>query len=878
MDESSGRLPTGTVTFLFSDIEGSTRLVQELDPPSYRQLLEQHHRLLRTAFEAHGGIERATQGDGFLVIFRDAPSAVSAAVAAQQSLQAYPWPAGADVRVRIGLHSGEGILGGDDYVGVDINLAARIAAAAHGGQVVISQATRALSERSLQEGVGLHDLGEHHLKGLNRPERLHQVIIEGLHADFPPLRSLDSGKAHVPLRMTSFVGRRQDLDNLRSLLADNRLITLVGPGGTGKTSLATEFARSMAGDFVDGAWFVDLAPLTDASLIVPTVARTLGLTEQSIRPTIDRLKDHLGGRQLLLLLDNFEHLLVASSVVKDLLAAAPRLKVLITSRSILNLYGEQDFPVAPLGLPEPSAWVDPSRLGEYGAVALFIERARAANPAFAVSKENAEAVTQICVRLDGLPLAIELAASRVRLLEPAEILARLQERLPLLTAPADLPARQRTLSGAIGWSYELLNPPEQRLFTRLAVPAGGCTLEAAEAICNPGGELGIDTLEGIASLVDQSLVRRSQNVGESRFGMLETIRDYGRARLEAEGSLDEIGQRHLRYYCDLAENAEPHFFSTQALEWVDRFEAEHANIRAALSRALQISDAENGLRLGAAMWRFWFLRGYLREGRSWLEAVLALETGAVSASRAKAYTGLGGLTYWLSDADATERAYTAAARFYQQAGDQPAEAEALYNLAFVPVMRGDKEEAHRQFTASMNLASQVGRPDVVAWSQLALGVATAAAEPLDALTLLGEALKSFQVEGDSFHTANALRGIAEANRRLGRHQAGRAALVEALSLFAEGRILPYIGATLEGIATIESSAGRHLEAVRVMGAVASLKETTGAASTPLTQMDPRDVEGVARRALGDEAVDKALTEGRHMTLEKAVDYASHLAD
>ncbi|HEX5721848.1 MAG TPA: adenylate/guanylate cyclase domain-containing protein [Acidimicrobiia bacterium] len=877
MDESRGRLPTGTVTFLFSDIEGSTRLVEELDSATYRELLEQHHHLLRTAFEAHGGIERGTQGDGFLVIFKEAPSAVSAAVAVQRSLHAFPWPVGAEVRVRMGIHSGAGILGGDDYVGVDVNLAARIAAAAHGGQVLISQATRALTERSLEEGVELQDLGEHHLKGLIRPERLHQVIIKGLPAEFPPLRSLDGGKAHVPRRFNSFVGRAQDLDDLRRLLADHRLITLVGPGGTGKTALAIELARSVAGDFVDGAWFVDLAPLTDPDLVVPTVARTLGLIDQPDRPTIEALKDHLGERQLLLVLDNLEHLLGAGSVIKHLVAEARGLKILITSRSILNLYGEQDFPVAPLGLPEPSGGVDPGQLETYGAIALFVERAQAANPAFSLSEENAEAVTQVCIRLDGLPLAIELAASRVRHLEPAEILARLQDRLPLLTAPADVPARQRTLSAAIGWSYELLNPSEQRLFMRLAVPAGGCTLEAVEAIANPGSELGMETLVGIASLIDQSLVKRGHSAGESRFGMLETIRDFGRARLEAEGSLEEIRERHLRYYRDLVERAEPHLFSTQALPWVDRIEAEHANIRAALSYALELSDAESGLRVGTAMWRFWFLRGYLREGRLWLEAVLALESGAVSASRAKAYTGLGGLTYWLADVEATEVAYKAAARFYQQAGDQPAEAEALYNLAFVPVMRGDLTQADRQFNASMDLASRVGRPDVVAWSQLALGVASVASKPLEALTLLEEALKSFQEEGDSFHTANALRGIAEANRRLGRYRAGRAALAQALRLFVDARVLPYIVATLESIAAMESAAGRHLEAVRVMGAVASLRETTGAASPPLTQMALIDVEGHARIALGDDVVEKVLGEGRHVTLEGAVDYAEHLA-
>ena len=878
MDESSGRLPTGTVTFLFSDIEGSTRLVQELDSPTYPKLLEQHHHLLRTEFEAHGGIERGTQGDGFLVIFKDPSSAVSAAVAVQRSLQAFPWPEGADVRVRIGIHTGAGTLGGDDYVGVDVNVAARIAAAAHGGQILISQATRALTERTLGEDVEFQDLGEHHLKGLNRPERLHQVIIKGLNAEFPPLRSLDGGKAHVPPRFTSFVGRAQDIAELRRLLADNRLITMVGPGGSGKTALAIELARSVASEFVDGVWFVDLAPLTDAALVIPTVARTLGLVDQPDRPTIHALKDHLRDRQLLLLLDNFEHLLVAGNVVKDLLIDAPRVKVVITSRSVLNLYGEQDFPVAPLGLPDSRAWSHLSQPEEYGAIQLFIERAQAANPAFSISKENAEAVSEICIRLDGLPLAIELAASRVRHLAPAEILVRLQEHLPLLGAPVDVPARQRTLSGTIQWSYELLNSSEQRLFTRLAVAVGGCTLEAAEAIANPGNELGIETLAGISSLVDQSLVRRSQSAGMSRFGMLETIRDFGRVHLEAEGSLEETKRRHLRYYCDLAERAEPHFFSTDSLPWVDRFETEHGNIRAALSHALELSDAESGLRLGAAMWRFWFLRGYLREGRAWLESVLALESTAGSPSGAKAYTGLGGLTYWLSDADATERAYAAAARFYQQAGDQPAEAEALYNLAFVPVMRNDLVKANRQFAASMNLASRVGRSDVVAWGQLALGVATVASEPLHALTSLEEALKYFQAEGDLFHTANALRGIAEANRRLGQHRAGQAALTEALRLFADARVLPYIVATLEGIAVFESATGRHLDAVRVMGAVASLKERTGTASSPLAQMDPIDVEGLARDALGNEAVDQALGEGQQMSLEAAVDYAAHLAD
>ena len=874
MEGSRGSTPTGTITFLFTDIEGSTRLVQRLDSATYRQLLEEHNGLLRAAFRTHDGIERSTQGDSFLVVFRDASSAVAAAVDAQRSLNTANWPTGSEIRVRMGLHSGAGIHGGDDYVGIDINRAARIASAAHGGQVLISDATRALSVRALPKGVDVRDVGEHRLKGLDLPERLFQLTIDGLPNDFPPLQTVDMSRAHVPPRMTTFVGRRADLDELHRLLQANRLITLVGPGGTGKTSLAIEMAGEVANEFVDGAWFVDLAPLSDPALVGPTVARELGLNERPDRSLVDVMQTYLETREMLLILDNFEHLLGATSTVEDILAAAPGLKVLVTSRTILNLYGEQEFPVPPLTMPELRAPPALEELESYEAVELFLQRARAVKPAFSITSENAPIITRICIRLDGLPLAIELAASRIRVQEPAEILARLEQHLPVLTAGAsNVPARQRTLRGAIDWSYDLLEPTEKQLFVRLAIFLGGCTIEASDAICNPGGELGVDTLDGMASLLAHSLLRHQGEGGESRFTMLETIREYGRDRLQADGTLGEVGLRHLLYFRDLAELAEPHLLVADQSSWLDRFEREHDNVRGALSRALDTKDSENGLRLAAALWRFWFQRGYLREGRSWLEALLALAPDAVSTSRAKAYIALGGLTYWLSDTDATEHAYESAARLYRQTGDREGEAEAAYNLAFVPGLKSDPDEARRRFEANLAAARETGNPHLVARNQLSLATAALNAGDLEtARAYAEEALDYFRAAGDSFHMVWALSLSGEAHSLLGQPDAGRRAHLEGLRVIAEVKDLPLLAATLEQISAHESSAGHHLEAIHLMGAALKLKDTTGA-SLPQTATARLDVEQLARQVIGDAEVEKALTEGGRMTLDEAVEYA-----
>jgi predicted ATPase/class 3 adenylate cyclase len=870
-------LPTGTVTFLFTDIEGSTRLLQALGP-RYRDVLERHAAILREALAAHAGVEISTEGDSFFAVFGSAPRAVAATVVAQRALASEPWPEGSRVRVRMGLHTGEGQRGGADYVGIDVHRAARVAAAGHGGQVLLSAATESLVADSLPEGVSLRDLGVHRLKDLEQPERLAQLVIPGLEQTFPALRSLET-PSNLPTELSSFIGRQRELDEISRLLASARLLTLTGPGGTGKTRIAIRVAANLGPRFEDGVYFVDLAPLTDPALVGPTIARSLGLSDDAERPMTDVLTAYLLPRELLLVLDNFEHLLPASELVDGLLAAAPKLKTLVTSRSLLNLYGEQSFAVPPLALPDPTHLRNLADLSSNEAVTLFLERARVARPDFVLTQESAQAVAEICVRLDGLPLAIELTASRIRLLEPREILARVQQHLPVLTGgPTNLPARQRTLRATIEWSYELLQRQEQPLFGRLAVFTGGCTLEAAEAVCNPDGELGLNTLDGLASLVEQSLVRRYDQASESRFGMLETIREYAHDKLEADATLDAVAARHSGYYRDLAEIAEGHFMGPEQVAWLDRFEREHDNVRAALTHALEADDAETGLRLAAALWRFWQQRGYLREGRSWLEAVLALDPRTVSQARAKAYIALGGLAYWLSDVDATERAYESAVSASRQLGDRDTEGEALYNLAFVPVLRNDNVESRRRFEASLAFATELSNPNLVAKSQSSLGIVlVVGGEPATGLSLMEQAHESFQAAGDRFQMAWNLGQMGQAQRLLGHLAEGRARFREGLRMHLEARNLPGLGASFGSISALESDAGRHMEAMRLMGAARAVSSTTGA-SAPRLFLRIEDVEEQARQAIGDEAVEQALAEGRNMSLDEAVAYAESLSD
>ncbi len=485
------QLPAGTITFRFTDIEGSTRLQQQLRD-RYAEVIEEHHRLLREAFAAHAGREVDTAGDGFFVAFARATDAIAAAIQVQRSLAGHRWPRGATVSVRMGLHTGQPNAAGAKYIGLDGHRAARSASVAHGGQVLVSQTTADLVDRDLPRGVQLIDLGDHRLRDLDRAERLYQLTAPGLTIEFPPLRTVSEHPNNLPLQLTSLIGRDREIEALTALLrADGaRLVTLTGSGGSGKTRLAIRLAAELIEDFADGAFFVSLADIGDAGLVAPAIAQTLDVREARRIALLDSLKAFLRERSLLLLLDNFEQVLDAGPPVAELLTACPGLRVVVTSRSALHVRGEREFPVPPLALPDLRHTPDPAALSESAAVTLFLDRARAVKPDFAVTDETLCQIAEICARLDGLPLAIELAAARCRLLPPAAMLARLagSERassLQVLTGGArDLPARQRTLRDTIAWSYGLLGADEQTLFRRLAVFTGGFTFDAAEAVAS----------------------------------------------------------------------------------------------------------------------------------------------------------------------------------------------------------------------------------------------------------------------------------------------------------------------------------------------------------------------------------------------------------
>jgi predicted ATPase/class 3 adenylate cyclase len=634
-------IPSWTVTFLFTDIEGSTRLLQEHGRERYGVVQDDHSRLVREAIAAAGGAEIRTEGDSFFVIFPTAGGAVQAAVAAQRALYAHRWSHGEPVRVRMGMHSGEGQRRGDDYLGIDVNRAARIAAAGHGGQVLLSATTKSLIEHDLPEGVFLRDLGEHRLKDLANPEHLHDLMIDGLPSDFPPIKTLEI-PSNLPAELTSFVGREREVGRTTELVDRSRLVTLTGPGGTGKTRLAVQAARRLMGSFPDGVFFIDLSPVTDPQLVPDTIASALKFRQESSgRQVLEILKDNLRDQTMLLLLDNFEQVLPGAEAVAIILRTAPRVRALVTSRAPLGLSGEQELPIPPLELPDRSGNLDVLRRNE--AVKLFVERAALVDPTFSLTEESAPLVAEICARLDGLPLAIELAATRVRVLPVGSLLGQLESRLPMLVSgPRDAPERQRALRTTIAWSYDLLDERVRTFFRRLSVFAGGWTLEAGGRVADPGEELG-GAFELSEILLEHSLVQRSPDDPEGRIRMLETIREFGQERLEESGEAQEIRQLHAGRFLELAEEAESFLTGPDQGRWLDLLRLEHDNLRAALGWAIGGDRGDIAARLGSALWRFWYARGHLDEGRRWLEQLLGLPSNQQwSTPGARAQSALGG--------------------------------------------------------------------------------------------------------------------------------------------------------------------------------------------------------------------------------------------
>jgi len=543
--------PKGTVTFLFTDIEGSTKL-WEHNVPAMQAASARHDEIMKGAIEEHGGYVFKTVGDAFCAAFPTASDAIEASLGAQRTLLSEQWEQTGLLRVRMALHTGVAEERDGDYFGPPVNRVARLLSAAYGEQILLSLPAQDLVRDQLPTQTTLKDLGAHRLKDLFRPERVFQLSAPDLPAEFPPLRTLDAYRNNLPLQPTPFIGREKEVSEVCERLSrpEVRLLTLMGPGGTGKTRLALQAAAELTEQFEDGVSFVSLAAISDPQLVVPALAGTLGVKEAGGQPLLQSFEDYLGEKCMLLLVDNFEQVLEAAPVVTELLSGAPNLKVLATSRIPLRLYGEHEYAVPPLALPDPERLPSVESLTQYEAVRLFVERAQAAKADFSVTNEKAQAVAEICVRLDGLPLAIELAAARIKVLSPQKMLARLGNRLKLLTGGAqDLPDRQRTLRSTIEWSYGLLEDGEKVLFARLSVFAGGRTLEAIEAICDTGGDLPVDVLDGLSSLVDKSLLKQEEGVGgEPRFVMLETIHEYARERLQGGGEAEEVRRLHAEYF------------------------------------------------------------------------------------------------------------------------------------------------------------------------------------------------------------------------------------------------------------------------------------------------------------------------------------------
>jgi predicted ATPase/class 3 adenylate cyclase len=876
---ATGPLPRGTLTFLFTDIEGSTKLLNALGTDRYHEVLETHTETLRRAFAK--GHEVRIEGDALFVVFATAQDALAATAAGQRALAATTFPHGAVVRVRMGLHTGQGTpaseKAGADYVGIDVHRAARIAAVANGGQVLASAATCMLAGTNLPDGVALRDLGEHRLKDLAQPERIFQLVIDGCPSEFPALRTLDRTPNNLPTQITTFIGREKEIQDGLRLLDGTRLLTLTGPGGTGKTRLSLQLAAEAAASFPDGAFWVPLAPISDPELVPSTIAHALGVQVSGSELPIDRVTEHLREKTLLLVLDNFEQILTAAPTVSTLLEAARGVKVVTSSRAPLRISGEQELPVPPLELPDPERLPSLEVLAQSDAVRLFIERARAVKPDFMVTAENAAAVAEIVFHLDGLPLAIELAAARVKLLTPQAMLPRLKAGLDLLaSASRDRTDRQRTLRGAITWSYDLLDDGMKRLFARCAVFVGGAQLEQLEAVCGPSAEVGRDVIDGVSELVDQSLIRQSEADGEPRFRMLVTIREYAAEKLAAGGEQDELGRRHCAAYLALAEKAAPELQGKDQKRWLDLVELEHDNLRAALEYAIATKRMDESSRLTFALWRFWQARGYLREGKAWADRVLALP-GATPEQRLEALEAAGGLAYWMADEAETRRIYREAYELARERGSPVARANATYNYAFIFFIAKERDDAEgeRLLVESVAAHRALGDQDGVARSAWALGTLLQQGLDRDRETLLrarGYLLESFEHHrtlDNRFNIGWDLWSLGQAAFKLGDRAEAAARWGEGLRMFNEAGDTSGIVIMLSSFAEIALADGDLDRHARLVGAWTAIARRTGVGLVSLLRVN--EGRAVAEDVPADRRPE--LERGLAMAVEEAVAYA-----
>jgi predicted ATPase/class 3 adenylate cyclase len=861
---------------LFSDIEGSTALLSRLGE-HYGDALSAQRAVLRGAIAAWRGREMGTEGDGFYVVFESAGDAVECCLGAQQALAAYDWPDGVPVRVRMGLHSGEPARHEDAYVGLDVHRAARIAAAAHGGQVLLSEPTKLLAAPRLPSGVSLRDLGFHRLKDISEPERIYQLAGPGLADHFPALKTLGT-QASLPVPVTALVGRDDDLEALCDAIRRPgvRLVTLTGTGGVGKTRLALAAAGVLGPAFSHGVYFVPLAPVADTDVMWKTLADSLDVSIDS--QASDAVSGYLAERKALLVLDNLEQLERAADVVATLLSAAPQLMVLTTSRRPLHVQGEHEIPVSALELPTDS---DAASVAASGAGRLFVQQARMVRPSFTISDDNAADVAAICRRLDGLPLAIELAAARVKLLAPRALLARLGQSLGLIGAEAGRPLRQQTLRNTVAWSYDLLAPDPARVFRRLSVFSGGCDLEALAAVAGTeGGEVGdLDPLDLAAELQDLSLITLTDGVdGEPRLGMLETIRDFALERLQLDDDLDGARRRHAEHYVAFAEQASAETSGPTQLTALDRLEAEHDNLRAALSWLLDQPDSGTrgrddravlGLRLVQALIDFWYKHGHAIEGRRWLQQAMEVASTDGGAPLAGIAHGLGVLMDQQGDAQAALELFELSLAIGRELGDQDRQARELNSLGIVHRHLGDIDGARSRLEEAIAISRELSSPRLGA-ALANLAQLESAAGNLDrAAQAIQEALDCDRQNGDLFGVAVDQHSLALVKLRAGRPQEARSALSGIADYVETAGNISLLLNALELAAAISVGLSEPLLAARLLGAAEALRREAGMEISDQERAMVEELLGPGRRVVAPEAWEAEQAAGRALNYQRA---------
>ena len=811
-------LPTGIITYLFTDVEGSTALWQK-HASEMRDVMARHDSLLISAFEANGGavVRPRGEGDSIFAVFLRATDAVRAACAAQKLLLRETWPADIAINVRMAMHTGESDLREHDYYGNTVNRCARLRGIAHGGQILISETTSQLIRDDLPGEITLRELGSHRLKDLQRPEQVFQVVHPDLPADFPALKSLDAHANNLPVQLTSFIGREREIDEVSALLSTARLVTLAGTGGSGKTRLAQEIGASVIEDYPGGVWFIGLASLSDPKMLRPHVADTFSVGE-------DALYGFLQGKSILLIIDNCEHLLAGAASLVQWLLSCPGVTVIATSREALKLAGERTYQVPPLPIPEDNA--DLINPAGYPAVELFVERAAEADPAFQLTAANAASIGQIVRRIDGIPLAIELAASRVKMLQPAEIASRLEECFKLLSGgPVDALPHHQTLERCIDWSYDLLEPEQQTLFRQLSLFRGGFTLAACGAVSGTGDEF--EVLESLGQLVDKSLVRSIPAGEETRYYLLEPLRQYAAARFTS-GEEAETGGRHARFFQDLAETAAPELRGPSQLEWLARLETEHDNLRAAMAWGLDYGDTDLAQRIAAALAWFWLIRRHVAEAVEWHDRVLAATGGSTKARASvlveSAFVGLmvhlddpesclarirEGLVLFVELGDEqgvmTARAYEAMMQWWQRDlasatrnfaelqaaaqsdGNEWGDAFCGMPLGSAAWIVGDLAPAKEHNSRNLELFRRVGDLTMMAWTLLPLANIALASDELDEATALyDECLHMMGDLGDRHGVGAVLLGLGMTAHFRGEPEKAQSLLTEAQTNLREG--------------------------------------------------------------------------------------------